>query len=73
MQKSYYQRREDELKILIAEAKVKNNLTDADLAKKIGMTYSTFGKQKLHPGSMRMDFVWAIERLAGRDRREEVS
>lgn len=73
MPKSYYQRREEELKILIAEAKVKNNLTDAALAKKIGMPHSTFGKQKLHPGSMRMDFVWAIERLAGRGRREEVN
>lgn len=66
MAKSYYQRREDELKLLISEAKIKNNLTDKELAKKIGMPYSTFGKQKLHPGLMRMDFVWLIEQLAGR-------
>lgn len=69
MSKSYYQRREDEVKILIAKAKVRNNLTDAQLAKKIGMPHSTFGKQKLHPGRMRLDFLWAIEKMAG-DREE---
>lgn len=65
MTKSYYQRREDEVKILIAKAKVRNNLTDAQLAKKIGMPHSTFGKQKLHPGTMRLEYVWAIEKMAG--------
>lgn len=66
MAKSYYQRREDETKILIAEAKVKNNLTDEALAKRIGMTLSTLKKQKQHPGRMRLDYVWAIEKLAGK-------
>ena len=37
MKKSAYQQREDEVKILINEAKIRNNLTDEGLAKKIGM------------------------------------
>lgn len=65
IKKSYYQRREDELKILISKAKVRNGLTDEGLAKKIGMPLSTFRKQKMHPGSMRMDYVWLLEELAG--------
>lgn len=70
MKKSYYQRRSDDVKILIHEAKVKNNLTDEMLAKKIGMKYGTFKKQKLHPGDLRLDYVWAIEVLAGREVKE---
>lgn len=63
--KSYYQRREDELKILIAKVKVKNDLTDEGLAKKIGMPLSTFRKAKMRPGSMRVGYVWLLEELAG--------
>lgn len=66
MAKSYYQQREDETKILIAEAKVRNNLTDVQLAQKIGIPLGTLRNQKSHPGRMRLDYIWAIEKLAGR-------
>lgn len=65
-QKSYYQQREDEIKITIAEAKIRHNLTDAALARKIGMPFNTFNKKKLHPGEFRAVHVWLIEELAGR-------
>lgn len=68
MSKSYYQRCEDEVKILITEAKVRNNLTDKDLAKKIGIKYNTFRNLKPHPGKLRLDYIWQIEKLAGRGR-----
>ncbi len=64
--KTYYQQREDEIKIMISEAKVKNNLTNESLAKKIGMPLSTFSKLKMTPGKMRLDSIWLIEELAGR-------
>ena len=66
MSKSYYQRREDELKLLISEAKIRNHLTDKELAKKIGMPYNTFNKRKSHPGGLRVEYIWLIEKLAGR-------
>lgn len=64
--KNEYQKQEDDVKVLIAEAKVRNDFTDEQLAKKIGMSYSTFKKQKLSPGSMRMSYVWLIAVLAGK-------
>lgn len=64
--KSYYQQREDEIKITIAEAKVRHNLTDEALAKKIGMPLNTFNKKKVHPGEIKARYIWLMEELAGR-------
>lgn len=64
MARSYYKQREEEIKLLICQAKIKNKLTDAQLAKKIGMPLRTFMDKKAHPGEMRLDFLWAIEKLA---------
>lgn len=66
MKKSEYQRQEDEVKLLICEAKIRNNLTDEGLARKIGIPFSTLGKRKCHPGDFRMHHIWLIEQLAGR-------
>lgn len=64
MARSYYKQREEEIKLLICQAKIKNKLTDAQLAKKIGIPLRTFMDKKAHPGEMRLDFLWAIEKLA---------
>lgn len=66
MAKSYYQQREDEIKIIIAEAKIRHNLTDEELSKKIGMPFNTFNKKKLHPGELRGRHIWLLESLAGK-------
>lgn len=59
--------KEDEVKMLINEAKIKNHLTDEALAKKIGVSVSTLHKWKLQPGFFRLDHIWLIEQLAGRE------
>jgi len=64
--KNYYRQREDELKIVIATAKVKHNLTDEGLAKKIGMPINTLKKKKCHPGELRGKHIWLLEELAGK-------
>ena len=66
MKKSAYQRQEDEVKLLFHEAKVRNNLTDEGLAKRIGMPLSTLRNRKAHPGRYRLDDLWLFEQLAGR-------
>lgn len=63
--KTYFQRKEDDIKILISEAKTKNNLTDKALAKKIGMNPNTFSCMKLKPGDIDLKYIWRIEELAG--------
>lgn len=64
--KSYYQKREDELKLLISEVKIRNKYTDEKLAKLIPMPLSTLKKRKTHPGRLLADQVWRLEQLAGR-------
>lgn len=66
MRKSSYQQNEDEVKLLISEAKIRNNLTDEGLARKIGMPFNTLGKRKCHPGEFKLYHIWLIEQLAGR-------
>ena len=63
MKKSAYQQMGDEVKILINEAKVRNNLNDEGLAKKIGMPLPTLRNRKCNPGRFRMDDIWLIEQL----------
>lgn len=65
--KSYYQQREEQLKLLIAEVKIKNKLTDEQLAKLIPMPLSTLKKRKTHPGRLLADQVWRLEQLAKKE------
>lgn len=67
VKKNYYKRREDDMKILIAAAKARNNLTNEKLAKKIGMPVSTFNKKTCHPGEFRCSQLWLLEELAGKE------
>lgn len=67
VKKNYYKRREDDMKILIATAKARNNLNNSGLAKKIGMPLSTFNKKSCHPGLFRCSQLWLLEELAGRN------
>lgn len=69
LKKNYYEQREDEMKILIATAKVRNNLTNEGLAKKIGMPANTFNKKSCHPGLFRCSQLWLLEELAGQSRK----
>lgn len=67
LKKNYYRQREDDMKILIATAKTRNNLTNEKLAKKIGMPASTFSKKTCHPGEFRCSQLWLLEELAGKE------
>ena len=61
--RSYYQRRSDEVALKIHKAKLMHNLTDKELAQKIGMSYSNFSKKKSDPGGFRESQIWAIDKL----------
>lgn len=61
---TYSQKRAEELKILISTVKVKHNLTNAQLAKKIGLTLPTFTRMKRDTGELRQKTVWLLEMLA---------
>lgn len=67
MNRDIYQHKEDEVKILINEAKIRNHLTDGGLAKKMGISVSTLHKWRQQPGFFRLEHIWLIEQLAGRE------
>lgn len=65
--KTYYQKKEDDMKILIAEAKTRNNLDNKGLARKIGVSKSTIDHKACHPGNFSCSQLWLLEELAGKE------
>lgn len=67
LKKNYYKRREDDMKVLIAEAKARNNLDNKGLAKKIGVSHSSISHKTCHPGNFSCSQLWLLEELAGKE------
>lgn len=64
MEKSHSMQRAEELRILIATVKIKHKLTNAQLAKKIGVPLGTFTHWKSHIERFPVGKIWLIEVLA---------
>lgn len=64
MTKSHSAQRAEELRILIATVKAKHKLTNAQLAKKIGVPLGTFTTWKSHVEKFPVGKIWLIEVLA---------
>ena len=64
MEKSHLTQRAEELRILIATVKIKHKLTNAQLAKKIGVPLGTFTHWKSHVEKFPVGKIWLIEVLA---------
>lgn len=64
MTKSHSAQRAEELRVLIATVKIKHKLTNAQLAKKIGVPLGTFTTWKSHVEKFPVGKIWLIEVLA---------
>jgi hypothetical protein len=64
MTKSHSAQRAEELKVLIATVKVKYKLTNAQLAKKIGVPLGTFTHWKSHIERFPVGKIWLLEVMA---------
>ena len=64
MEKSHSMKRAEELRILIATVKVKHKLTNAQLAKKIGVPLGTFTHWKSNIERFPVGKIWLLEVLA---------
>ncbi len=64
MTKSHSAQRAEELKVLIATVKVKHKLTNAQLAKKIGVPLGTFTHWKSHIERFPVGKIWLLEVMA---------
>lgn len=64
MEKSHSMKRAEELRILIATVKIKHKLTNAQLAKKIGIPRSTFDYWKANIEKFPIGKIWLLEVLA---------
>jgi hypothetical protein len=64
--KSYIAERADDLKLLIAEVKIKLGCSDAELAEKLTCSCRTLSRYKNDgPDQMPAGTLWLLEKLAG--------
>lgn len=56
----YVRQRAENIQAIINEYKGRRKMTNADLAKAIGMSVNTFKSRKTKPGRFRMEDIWLI-------------
>lgn len=71
---SYSKPRVENIRIMIADLKIRKNLRDQDIADALNMPISTFRARKGNPGQFRMWEMWTILQLAeaGEDKKAEL-
>lgn len=65
--KSTYQSQLDGVKVLMYEAKVRNDLTDQGLASLLGVTERTLGSRRADPAGFTVDKLFLLLELAGKE------
>lgn len=65
--KSPEQRQKDAVRVLIEEAKIKNNLGDIQLSQYLGITTRTLSERKRDPGPLTLDKIIIIAELAEKE------
>ena len=65
--KSPEQRQKDAVRVLIEEAKIKNNLSDIQLSQYLGITTRTLNERNRDPGLLTLDKIIIISELAERE------
>ncbi len=60
---SYSQIRSENIKVLIKEVKIRKHLTNEQLAKKLGMSLSTFVRRQAHPGEFNCYQMWLLAQM----------
>lgn len=56
----YARQRAENVKAIINEHKGRRKMTNADLAKAIGMSVNTLQSRKSNPGRLRLEDIWLI-------------
>lgn len=57
---NYALQRSENIKVLIADIKIRQNLRDVDIANKLELPLSTFRAKKRIPSEFRMDEIWGL-------------
>lgn len=67
MRKNGYRMLMDSAKVLLYEAKVRNNLSDEALAKRIGLSSRTIQERRRKPENLTLDKLAILSELAGKE------
>lgn len=67
MRKTAYRQLMDNTKVLLYEAKVRNDLTDEALAKKMGLSSRTIRERRSNPDLFTLDKLLILSELAGKE------
>lgn len=65
--KTAYQANIDSVKVLLYEAKVRNDFTDRDLAGLLGITERTLTSRRADPSAFTLDKFFLLLELAGKE------
>ncbi len=64
--KSPVKKQLDDVRLLFAEAKIRNEMSDAELAKYLGIADRTLRERRADPSSLTLEKLFIILELAGR-------
>ena len=65
--RSLEQRQKDDVRVLIEEAKIRNNLGDGQLSQYLGFCERTLRERKSDPGPLTLDKLLLILELTGKE------
>ena len=65
--KTVEQRQKDDIRVLIEEAKIRNNLNETELARYLGISTTTLTDRKNNPGGMTLDKLMILLELTGKE------
>ena len=65
--KNQAQRQKDNVRVLIEEAKIRNNLNEPELARYMGISTTTLSDRKKDPGGMTLDKLMILLELTGKE------
>ena len=65
--KTWSERQKDDVRVLIAEAKIKNNFDDDELSRYLGIGDRTLRDRKIDPGASTLDKILILLELTGKE------
>lgn len=65
--KSREERRKDDIKVLIDEAKVRNDFNESELSRYLGISTTTLTGKKGDPGKLTLETLWILLELTGKE------
>ena len=61
------QRQKDDVRVLIEEAKIRNDFNESELSRYLGISTTTLTGKKGDPGKLTLETLWILLELTGKE------